>query len=123
MSKFNDKTKFSPTFSIQFQYKETEGNPFLYIKGFQNKSAGNMISRFSHCHEGIKSLVSEICAKEQDYHNGKITAEVVHYPAMERLGNVMTRTHSRPYEIPYVNLGSEKSKQINIEDLVLKYQD
>lgn len=123
LSKFNDKTKFSPTFSIQFQYKETEGNPFLYIKGFQNKSAGNMISRFSHCHEGIKSLVSEICAKEQEYHNGKITAEVVHYPAMERLGNVMTRTHSRPYEIPYVNLGSEKSKQINIEDLVLKYQD
>jgi len=123
LSKFNLDTKFSPTFSIQFQYKESEGKPFIYIKGFQNNSAANMISRFTHCHEEIKSLVSELCLKEQEYHDGKITAEVVHYPAMERLGNVMTRTHNRTYEIPYVNLGSKNSKKINIDDLILKYQD
>nr|WP_288807927.1 lantibiotic dehydratase [uncultured Sphingobacterium sp.] len=104
------------TFSVLFSIIPQGG---IYLKGVHSKSASNIISRFSHLDLEVESLATNIYQHEHYVHSNKVVAEVVHYPGMERLGNVMFRKHTREYEIPYIASSQDNKIELELSDIYL----
>jgi len=111
------------SFSLIFSHKIENGSSKYLLKGFNGKSAANVVGRFVHCDSSIEKLIERICDHEEDYHSGKKVAEVVHFPGMDRLGNVMLRQHSRQLELPYVAVGNSDISNLKFDDLFLRFRN
>lgn len=93
------------------------------LKSFGGTNAANLLGRFSSLSREFDDYVKEIIGHEESFSPDTIYAEVVHVPH-PRLGNVISRTNFRKYEIPYIsNSGIPKENQILISDLMVSIQD
>lgn len=121
---FSNRDKHFPaSTSILFSSKQVNQTTTFLIKNVHSKSATNVLGRFSYVDKSIEALVKSICQHEDHTHPNKAIAEIVHFPSMERLGNVMFRKHFRRYEIPYISSPAKNASEIKLEDLYLWYND
>lgn len=86
------------TFYVLCQIFSRDKEKIIRINSVSGSSASNLISRFSYCNPEINTFVNEIIAKEVEFENEFIFAEIVHLPSI-RVGNIITRPNSRKYEI------------------------
>lgn len=81
------------------------------------------MGRFCNGNTDIQKLTKKIIKKEQEYHNDKILAEIVHIP-QSRTGNILRRPVLRNYEIAYLaNSGTEKENTIELNDLFVSVRN
>lgn len=80
----------------------------------------NLIARFGFAIPGVKELIDQIAQHEQScLGENEYFAEIVHLPD-NRVGNVLSRPTTRPYEIPYLAQSSVPAeRQIKIDDLMV----
>jgi hypothetical protein len=101
-------------------YQEND-NILIYPKAISHSSA-KLLARFGHLDEDLHSAIQNLIAVENS-DESKIYAEIVHLP-QTRTGNILTRTLSRNYEIPYLCKSSNpESRQISIEDIVVSIRN
>jgi len=87
-----------------------------------NTSASKLLSRFCNGNKQIFNLTKEIIQKENDYHNEKILAEIVHIPE-SRIGNIIRRPVLRKHEISYLCApGVAIEDNLDINDLFISVQ-
>ncbi len=110
------------TFSTMIRVLEVnDSKPLIYLSGFGGATASYLINRFSHIDTEIYNYIEEILAKEK--HENVIFAEIVHLP-QARVGNVLSRTDLREYEIPYLAKSALPiEKQITITDLLVSIRN
>ena len=107
------------TFSIFFNAFREGKKDKIHVKGLWGPSATNLIGRFTHLDQSIHELSQAIGKTEEAIHADKIIAEIIHLP-QARVGNVLHRTDTRNYEIPYLGKSSlPQEQQININDLMI----
>lgn len=86
-------------------------------------SAINLLARFANTNNEIKKTIKEIAEFEQSQTPNKILAEIIHLPE-NRIGNILSRSSARPYEIPYLTKSSvESQNQIQVQNLTIKVQN
>lgn len=89
---------------------------FLRIAGCF-ASAASILGRYTLYDPDIDTFVKEITQHEQEVNAGKILAEIVHL-SQSRIGNVLTRSHIRDFEIPILTKSTLPEKHIiRISDL------
>jgi hypothetical protein len=119
LNKNDDLDTLPPTISSMVQLVRVDGELKVVITSAGGSSAANLLGRFCHTDEKIHAHVEEIIKREEDYHNDKIVAEIVHLPE-SRTGNILHRPTLRRYEIPYLAKSSvTKDYQILPEDLFI----
>ena len=85
-------------------------------------SGVNMLSRFCEGSEALSAHVSACLKTDQAFQSDAILAEIVHCPE-SRAGNIMTRSVSHDYEIPYMGQSSvDAAHQIPLHDLYVSIQ-
>jgi hypothetical protein len=95
----------------------------LTIESSGDVSAAKLLGRFCIGNSDIHELTKKIIQKEQEYHNDKILAEIVHIP-QSRTGNILRRPVLRKYEIAYLsNSGTEKENTIELSDLFVSVRN
>ncbi len=89
----------------------------VLIEAVGGTSGANLLGRFTHGNKKMDELVQHISSKEQAQDNNARFAEIVHSPG-GREENVIQRTTSREYEIPYLARSAKHpSKQILLKDV------
>lgn len=88
----------------------------LHLEGLSGPSAINVLSRFGHGSNEIKSLIEEIVNKEDSLTNDILLAEILHLPE-GRIGNIILHPKYRKYEIPYLAGSVNHEFSIPISDL------
>ncbi|GAA6771468.1 lantibiotic dehydratase family protein [Flavobacterium sp. CGRL2] len=102
---------------------EIYSNQKLAIESSGDISAAKLLGRFCNGNTDIQKLTKKIIKKEQEYHNDKILAEIVHIP-QSRTGNILRRPVLRNYEIAYLaNSGTEKENTIELNDLFVSVRN
>lgn len=97
--------------------------PLIHLIGFYGTCGANLFTRFAYMDEEINRCVKKIVVKEQELMSNVILAEIVHLPNT-RLGNILSRTHMRDYEILYLSHANRmESKIINASDLLLSIRE
>jgi len=82
-------------------------------------SAINLIGRFGHLSDDIKTLCKSLAKEEEQKNPDKIYASLSHIP-QTRVGNVLVREHYRDFEIPYLTYSDlPGEKQIYPSDLTV----
>lgn len=115
-----DKLPYS--ISVMFRLLNNESNE-IQIETIGGSSAINLLGRFTHGSAEIKEIVKNISSHEQEQVGNSIIAEIVHLPE-NRVGNVLSRTNIRDYEIAYLAKSSlDREFQIDISDLYLSLKD
>lgn len=106
------------TFSSVIKIFETDKmKPLIYLSNFGGTTAANLLSRFSHVDKDIYNFIEEILVKENS--ENTILAEIVHLP-QARVGNVLSRSNLRNYEIPYLAKSAlPRDRQLPISDLMV----
>ncbi|MGC3977418.1 MAG: lantibiotic dehydratase family protein [Paludibacteraceae bacterium] len=112
----------SSTSTIQTLFEivtTNEGDHLLLVKAFGNISGANLLGRFTYMDKEVEQLVKDITSKEQELHPEAILAEIIHSPE-SRVGNILSRTHIRDYELLYLSdTDLPKEQQILLSDLML----
>lgn len=110
------------TIGVLFQIVNPEGSDYQINIQAVSSVPANIISRFGHLDNEFRSLISEI-VEEEDRQSKVINADIVHLPDA-RMGNIISRPHSRKYEI-LLNILSDCSKdtQIPVSDLMISIRD
>jgi thiopeptide-type bacteriocin biosynthesis protein len=94
------------------------GDYSVLIRGIDAPSV-RMLGRFCHGSGEIEALVRAEQRAEEAHAPDAIYAEVVHLPE-GRMGNILLRPLTRPYEIPYLGAGgAEPAFQIPVSDLLV----
>ena len=102
---------------------EIYDNKKLAIESSGSISAAKLLGRFCNGNTEIHKLTKEIIQKEEDYHQDKILAEIVHIP-QSRTGNILRRPVLRNYEIAYLaNSGTKKKNTIDLNDLFVSVKN
>lgn len=84
-----------------------------------NLSAAKLLGRFCNGNKDIHKLTAAIIKKEDEYHDTKILAEIVHIPE-SRTGNILKRPVLRKHEISYLcTSGTAKEDNLDLDDLYL----
>lgn len=100
------------------EYRET-----ILFNALLGPSAINLIGRFGHLSEDIKSLCISLAKEEEQKHPNKIFASISHIP-QGRQGNVLIRDQYRNYEIPYLTHSLlPKEQQIIPADLTISLKN
>jgi thiopeptide-type bacteriocin biosynthesis protein len=95
----------------------------FYLQGVSGPSGANLLGRFCHAHDLLKSRVKDYLQAEEKLNDKVVFAEIVHLPE-GRIGNVLFRPVLRDYEIPYLATSRVPSeKQIAVSDLMVSIQD
>ncbi|KAB1160699.1 hypothetical protein F7018_02145 [Tenacibaculum aiptasiae] len=98
---------------------EIVGDGKIRMYGSGGSSSANILGRFCHSDNQIKTYTEEIVHVEEIINKDKILAEIVHLPE-SRIGNILCRPDFRSYEIPYLAKSVKNSdKKILLEDLVI----
>jgi len=101
---------------VSCYYDET-GDIIFKFNGCYGPSAANLLGRFCHLDDNLKTKVQAHLGQEESYNPEVIFAEIAHVPE-GRPGNVIARPHLRDYEISFMADSSvEPSKQIGLSDL------
>jgi len=115
---------FPDTMAAFFQIiNDNEREKLILFNGLLGCSAANLIGRFSHCDKSILNLIKEITETEQNSHEDKIVAEIVHLPEF-RAGNILYRDHLRDYEIicsGHSDISNEN--KISVSDLTISIKN
>jgi hypothetical protein len=91
---------------------------FISLSNVGGSSASNLIGRFGYLDKDFSDLIDEVFEFES-IDKGKIVAEIVHLPE-SRTGNILYRSNTREYEIPYLGNSSKlHSKQIPVSDILV----
>ena len=91
----------------------------LYLQNFIGSSGMNLINRFTPTSSAIKRIIKNFIKKEQSFNKDSIYAEIAHLP-QPRVGNVLLRTATRNFEIPYLAASNLPShQQILFNDLLV----
>ena len=102
------------TFSVII---ETFKNDQIALVTAGNVSAAKILGRFCNGNPEIYNLTKQIIQKENEYHDDKILAEIVHIPE-SRTGNILKRPPLRKHEISYLcKSGVLKESNLELEDL------
>lgn len=97
--------------------KDYDGTDAVLLKFVGSSSAANLLGRFTPFDDELDDYVRSIAESESRLNSDELVAEVVHLPG-DRVGNVLTRTHIRDYEIPIgCNSTLPPEKQIPLDDL------
>ena len=96
----------------------------FYLQSASGPSGANLLGRFCHAHDLLKTRVKDHLRAEEELNNNNVVfAEVVHLPE-GRVGNVLFRPVFRDYEIPYLaTSGVPAEKQIAVSDLMVSVRD
>jgi hypothetical protein len=110
------------TFSAMIKIFEVDNSKSLiYLPSFGGTTATCLLSRFSHVDAAIYNFIEEILIKEKK--ENTIFAEIVHLP-QARVGNVLSRSNLREYEIPYLAKSSlPKERQLRVSDLMISLRN
>lgn len=104
-------------------YKGREPDELLIRLIGASPAAAKLLARFCHADALLAEKVSRLVRQEEALHPNKIFAEVLHLP-QAKVGNILTRTHLRKYEIPYLSRSTRPlSCQIPVTDLHLQLLD
>ncbi|CAA9195960.1 lantibiotic dehydratase family protein [Flavobacterium collinsii] len=110
------------TFSSLIKIFETDkAKPLIYFSNLGGTTAAILLSRFSHVDKDIYNFIEEILIKEKQ--KNVIFAEIVHLP-QARVGNVLSRSNLRDYEIPYLAKSAlPKERQLKVSDLMISLRN
>jgi thiopeptide-type bacteriocin biosynthesis protein len=96
------------------------GNFRVSLISVNGPSGANLVGRFCHGDDQMKSATRELLAHEASLDPVAIFAEIVHIPPNERSGNFICRPTLREYEIPYLaHSAVAPEKQILVSDLLV----
>ncbi|WP_313385954.1 thiopeptide-type bacteriocin biosynthesis protein [Chishuiella sp.] len=87
-----------------------------------SSQASKLIKRFSHLDKQVEGLINDIYKEEVKVNKDHLLAEVVNVPNHEFANLVLTK-NQRNYEIPYYTINSKRSKNISLNDLLIKIID
>lgn len=92
----------------------------ILIKSVIGSSAAKTFGRFTYLDKNLSDFVEKIYQQEKNIiGEDKILAEVIHLPEA-RTGNILFRSNSREYEIPYLGKSSVSGEySIPISDLLV----
>ena len=111
------------TMSAMIEVINIDGKEKISMSYMGGSSAVNLLGRFCHSDNNIKTHVKQIIDIETNINKDKIVAEIVHLPE-SRVGNILFRPHLRDYEIPYLaNSTIKEENQINIENIEIVAQN
>ena len=115
--------EFYPTFYCNFEIINGDAKArLLKLNTFGGSSGANLLARFSHTHNAIEELVRDITKKEQEVSEYPIF-EILHVTS-PRIGNVLTRSHLRDFELTILCTSNKNSKHtIPISDLMISIKD
>ena len=95
----------------------------FYFQSASGPSGANLLGRFCHAHDRLKSGVQEYLRAEERLKDNAVFAEIVHLPE-GRIGNVLFRPVLREYEIPYLATSRlPVERQIPVSDLMVSLQE
>lgn len=107
---------FPPTFSVKFEILDEKT---IILDNASGISAGNLIARFSHCHNQIANQLKNIASIETSCYANKIVAEIVHLPE-SRVGNVLARSSFRDFELIYLaGFDDSDTRKIGLSDVIV----
>lgn len=91
------------------------------LSGIGGPSGANLLGRFAHGSERVRTIIEDILKQEQDAQApDTIFAEIAHLPN-DRIGNILIRPCFREYEIAYIGeSGTPKTKQIKLSDITVQ---
>lgn len=111
------------SFSSMIQVVLEDDNEKIKFTGVGGSSAANLIGRFCHGDDAIRSFTQNIVDIEKELEPDKIRAEIVHLPEA-RVGNILMRPSLREYEIPYLAKSSlDFEHQIPLDDLFVSVRN
>ncbi len=105
-------------------FLDSNGVEKIFVK-YVSPFATRLISRFGYMSPNLQDFNKQICQYETDYWKSRncIVAEISHLPE-SRLGNVISRTNMREYEIHYLsNFNQELENHIPVTDIMLAIKD
>ncbi|MCL1050915.1 lantibiotic dehydratase [Shewanella abyssi] len=98
-------------------FYDQNGKILLKYNGCYGPSAANLLGRFCHLDDTLKTKVIVHLKQEERHSPEVIFAEIAHVPE-GRPGNVIARPHLRDYEITFMADSSlDENKQITLSDL------
>ncbi|MBW8684461.1 lantibiotic dehydratase [Chitinophaga rhizophila] len=98
------------------------GNYLFDFSSCGGPSAANLLGRFCHGDQQLKTLVRDCLDEEAQCRPDVIFAEIIHLPEA-RTGNILLRPQLRDYEITYLGIGSVAAeRQIPVTDLLVSVQ-
>ncbi|MEI5640027.1 MULTISPECIES: lantibiotic dehydratase [unclassified Pseudoalteromonas] len=98
-------------------FEDEQSQAIMKLNGCYGPSAANLLGRFCHLDENLKTSVIEHLEQEQNHSKDVIFAEIVHMPE-GRPGNVIARPHLRQYEIVFMaDSALDLEYQIPLHDL------
>jgi len=125
LDKKNDRSSFSPSFTVLFRIVEkenTDGHNIL-IEHLSGSSVASLLGRFAENDPLIINHIKDVCAKEESLNPNVIFAEIVHLP-QSRVGNILLHPPFRKSEIPYMALSSlSVDNQVFLEDLLISVKN
>ncbi|MDR6763862.1 hypothetical protein J2Y38_004086 [Flavobacterium sp. 2755] len=102
------------TFSVIIEFFNNEQ---IALTSTWSASAAKLLGRFCNGNNEIYNLTKEIIKKENEFHQEKILAEIVHIPE-SRTGNILKRPVLRKHEISYLcKPGVSQEDNLDLEDL------
>ncbi len=97
-------------------------NPLLSVSFAGGPSASYILGRYTQSNSKICEHVRAITRSEEE-HADAIFAEIAHLPE-NRTGNILNRSHLRPYEIPYLTKSSlPDEQQITVDDILISIEN
>lgn len=95
------------------------GGEMIHIESFAGSSAINVLGRFGHADQNIKSTIQNLVDQELALETQAILAEIVHLPE-SRVGNILLHPKYRKYEIPYLAKASVDADHIiGLDDIMI----
>ncbi|SHF77727.1 lantibiotic dehydratase family protein [Pedobacter caeni] len=88
----------------------------ILLKEIHLGTSTALTGRFSHLNDDFKAHIKLITKDEDLTYQGKITAEILHFPNI-KISNVVTRDTFRDHEIAIISNHSEKKKTILLSDI------
>ncbi|KUJ60378.1 hypothetical protein AR687_18215 [Flavobacteriaceae bacterium CRH] len=104
------------TFSVIIEFFNDEQ---IALTSTGSVSAAKLLGRFCNGNNEIYNLTKEIIKKENEYHQAKILAEIVHITE-SRTGNILKRPILRKHEISYLcKSGVAQEDNLDLKDLYI----